>query len=410
MSSRRARFGVAALFAVMLVMGARDGLCAVADTDRLVVVNGLAETLTLVDRAGDSVVNNLMTLGLAPNRIRYGGGLLLLVNSTSDDLWVIDPATFTTLRRVEFTDGENPWDVAYLRDTLCAVSLLIANQVALVNQSAGRILRRVPVGKSPQGLLAVGQRLWVANTGFDFDTYLYGQGTVSVVNVQTGTVAATIPVGTNPQALALSPDGTVHVLCTGNYVDRFGIVYLLDTATLTVVDSLLLGGSPGDLTIAPDGIGYIAAGGWADSGEVFRYNAISRTVLNGAADPWHTARGAMAVVPRLEGGAHVLCFSGDSLVEHDRNGTVARRWQVGDGPIHAAYITNRMPGDLNEDKQLTVQDVVELVECVFRGGAPPPRRGAADVNADCVCNVQDVVLLVNVVFRNGSGLYWGCKP
>ncbi|MEW5700973.1 MAG: hypothetical protein AB1792_01915 [Candidatus Zixiibacteriota bacterium] len=394
------------LLAMVIPVGA--AAAAVVDTDRLIVINGLAETLTLVDRAAGTVVNDVKPLGLAPNRIRYGGGRLLLVNSTSDDLWVIDPETLATLRDVNFIDGENPWDVAYVDDTLCAVSLLIADKIAFVNQSTGQILRRRDVGKSPQGLLAVGPQLWVANTGFDFGTYLYDPGTVSVLNIADGATMATIPVGTNPQALAASPDGTIHVLCTGNYFDRFGIVYFLDPASMSVVDSLLLGGSPGDLAIGSDAIAYVAAGGWVDSGEVYRYQAISHLLLNGSANPWHTARGAMTVLPRLEGGVHAICFSGDSLVEHDLHGGIARRWQVGDGPVHAAYVTNRLPGDFNEDGVLSVQDVVGLIDFVFRSSSFPQRLGAADVNADCQYSIQDVVLLINVVFRGGSGLYWGC--
>jgi hypothetical protein len=229
-----------------------------------------------------------------------------------------------------------------------------------------------------------------------------------VVDPFTGATLATVPVGTNPQVPALSPDGTVHVLCTGDYFSSFGIVYVIDPAQHAVVDSLAIGGSPGDLAIGADGMAYVAGGGWADSGNVYRYDPVTRTLLNGAANPWHSARGVVGVVPRVDGGVFAVCFSADSVIEHGRDGAIARRWQVGDGPVHAFEQTNRLPGDLNEDGILNIADVVESVGITFRQGDWPARPPSGDVNGDCVYSVADVVSLINVVFRSGHGLVWGC--
>lgn len=379
-----------------------------ADTDRLLLINNLSETLTLIDRAGGSVVANVLTLGLVPNRIRLARSTLLLVNSISDDLWMIDSSTFDTLRTVKFPDGDNPWDVVAVNDTLCAVSLLLANDVALVNYATGKILGRVPVGTSPEGLIVADARIWVANSGFDFGTYTYQPGTVSVINPVTRLVVATIPVGTNPQSLALAPDGRVHVMCTGDYAGRQGIIYVINPSESNVVDSIPLGGAPGDLVIGQDGIAYLAAGGWTGFGQIFRYNSLTHAVLNSAANPWHSARGVIAVLPRLEGGVYAFCFDADSVIEHRVDGTIARAWQVGDGPQSAAYITNRAPGDLNEDGAIDVFDVIGVIAVAFSGAPPPPRPNSADVNADCVVDVFDVIAIISVAFSGGGGLYWGC--
>jgi YVTN family beta-propeller protein len=254
-----------------------------------------------------------------------------------------------------------------VNDTLCAVSLLLANDVALVNYATGKILGRVQVGTSPEGLIVAAGKIWVANSGFDFGSYAFGPGTVSVVNPVTRTVVATIPVGTNPQALAPSSDGLVHVVCTGNYADRTGIVYVLSPQTQAVVDSLPLGGAPGDLVIGQDGIAYLAAGGWTDFGQIFRYNSLTHAVLNNLANPWRSARGVTAVLPRLEGGIYALCFEADSVIEHRADGAIARGWQVGDGPQSAVSITNPNPGDLNEDGSLDVFDVIAIIGAAFSG-------------------------------------------
>jgi len=396
---------VFALVAVLLVARAAN---AVQDLDRLYIINGLAETLSMIDRAGDSVVANVMPLGSCPNRIRATGNLLLVANSCSDDLMVIDRDTYAVLHTVSFTVGDNPWDVVVVDDSLCAVSLLVANQVAIVNYQLGVERRRFNVGPSPEGLLMVVSQLWVANTGFDFGTYLYGQGSVSVCNMALTSVQASINVGTNPQAMALGADAQIHIVCSGNYTDRAGIVYTMDRDSWQPTDSIPIGGSPGDLAVGVDGLGYLAAGGFSDSGEVYRYDTRSHAVLNGPGNPWKSARGVLNVLPRAEGGVFTVCFSADSVVGLSLTGALKEKWQVGDGPGYAAHVTNRVAGDLNDDGKIDVLDVVEVINVAFRGASMPVRANSADVNADCQTDVIDVVSIINVAFRGGHGLYWGC--
>jgi YVTN family beta-propeller protein len=388
--------------------GAVQPAGAVEDIDRLLVVNGLSETLTLIDRAGDSVAQNVIALGLAPNRIRRAGSSVLLVNSISDDLWVIDPLTFAVTRTVKFPDGDNPWDVVVIDDSLCAVSMLVASNAILVNYATGDTLSRIATGKSPEGMLVADSNLWIANTGFDFGTFQYDPGTVTIANAYTGAPVTTVPVGTNPQSIVRVGDGTLHVLCTGNYFDRFGIVYVIDPETAAVLDSIPLGGSPGDLVVGPGGINYIAAGGWVDSGEVYRYDALSRTVLNGAANPWHSAQGVTGLIDRAGGGIYTLCFNADSVIGHAPDGTVMEKYQVGDGPQAAVYITNRQPGDLDEDGFVTALDLGRLIDYLFAGAPPPPRPASADLNADCFCDALDLGELIDYLFAGSVDVQWGC--
>ncbi len=378
------------------------------DDDRMLIINGLAETLSLVDRAGDSTVLTVQTLGLSPNEMEIATGALLLTNSVSDDLWVLDSESYQVLRTIDFPEGENPYDVAVIDDTMCVVSLTLANDIMYVNYESGDTLQRVDVGTSPQGCCVQNSRLWVANTGFDYGTFLYGQGTVSVFNAATGIPIATVDVGTNPQVIAEAADGTIHVLCTGNYFDRFGIVYIIDPGSLSLVDSLTLGGSPGDLVFTPDGIGYVAAGGWIDSGFVYRYDAVARTVLNGDANPWKTAQGVIGVSPRLEGGVFAYCFGADSVIGHGRDGTIEETYQLGDGPQPGVHISNRRPGDFDNDGVIDAIDLNQLISFLFFNGPAGPRPNAADLNHDCIFDAVDLNLQIITTFFNATNVYWGC--
>ncbi len=198
------------------------------------------------------------------------------------------------------------------------------------------------------------------------------------------------------------------MLCTGNYFDQFGIVYVIDPATATVVDSISLGGSPGDLIAGSDGINYAAAGGWADSGDVYRYDALSRTVLNGSANPWHSASGVTGVLERPDGGIYTLCFNADSVIGHDGTGAVVEKYQVGDGPQAAVYITNRRPGDLDEDGFVTALDLGKMIDFLFAGAPPPPRPASADLNHDCFSDALDLGKLIDLLFAGSTNVYWGC--
>jgi hypothetical protein len=57
---------------------------------------------------------------------------------------------------------------------------------------------------------------------------------------------------------------------------------------------------------------------------------------------------------------------------------------------------------MNNDDMLTIQDVVLIVDLIFRGGKYPSPSFVADVNADGILDMRDIVSLVNHVFRGGA--------
>ena len=73
--------------------------------------------------------------------------------------------------------------------------------------------------------------------------------------------------------------------------------------------------------------------------------------------------------------------------------------------VHAAAY---LPGDQNGDRILNVQDIVDLIDYVFRAGDPPIPLNAADPNGDCESNIVDIVTLIDHVWRAGSFPLPGC--
>jgi hypothetical protein len=58
-------------------------------------------------------------------------------------------------------------------------------------------------------------------------------------------------------------------------------------------------------------------------------------------------------------------------------------------------------GDVNANGIVNIEDVVYLVNCLYREGPAPPAPHVGDANCDQVVDVGDVVFLINYLFRGG---------
>jgi hypothetical protein len=65
-------------------------------------------------------------------------------------------------------------------------------------------------------------------------------------------------------------------------------------------------------------------------------------------------------------------------------------------------------GDANGDGQISLSDVVFLVNYLFIGGTPPEPLSAGDANGDCAVDLADGVYLVNYLFIGGPMPKPGC--
>jgi hypothetical protein len=58
-------------------------------------------------------------------------------------------------------------------------------------------------------------------------------------------------------------------------------------------------------------------------------------------------------------------------------------------------------GDTNGDGEVTVSDVVSLIDYVLKSGDPPIRFYTGDANCDGTTEIVDIVYLINYLFKNG---------
>jgi len=374
------------------------------------VVNTNGETLSKIDLATGQVTQNIVSLGSdinsAPNQITIIDTLALVVNSTTNEIQVIDLRTETTAGFIGTGASSNPfWLVPY--DTSIAyVSLLLGNAVLKVNFRSSQLLDTIPVGKSPAGVAIAEGKIYVANSGFDFGTFLYDPGTVSVIDPSADTVVATIPVGLNPQSVLVDRQGRVHVVCTGDYFSVFGVAYVIDPMLDAVIDSVMLGGSPGQASVGPDDVVFMAGGGFSGpEGYIFAYDAATLTALHGPGDPIVVDSGCIGTSVFQDGTVFASSLS-DFVTRVDSAGNELNSFAVGDGPAHVAFAY--VPGDVSGDFSVSLTDLTLMVNSLFVTFERlpwPSWRG--NVNGDFDFNLTDLTLIVNHLFLTFEPLQAG---
>ena len=203
----------------------------------------------------------------------------------------------------------------------------------------------VDVGDNPEGVAVVGNRVYVANSGF-------GAGsTLSVLDRTTGAGLGTVDdVCAGPRTLAADRDGDVWVVCTGTFdfeaseVSAPGEVVVIDGATGAEVERFTFAGQ----TIGSGTLGQDAALS-ADADELY-------VIADGGVVRFDTGANAQGVTVPVEGvvgavgydaGSQRLYvgrpdaaspFGADGFVTvHDRAGVEVGRFAAGVAPVAIAF-------------------------------------------------------------------------
>ena len=306
------------------------------------VMNALARTLSKMNLETGDITNDLLIIGDIPSRLVTFHDKICVVNSIPPEVMVIDAVTERIDRRIPLPEGSNPWDMAFTGSHQAYVSNYVANTLSIVNLETGSVEGSIGVGEGPEGILVLGNTAYVANTGGWPD---YSPSTVSVVDILANNATKTLTVSTNPQDLALSPDGRIHVLCSGVWGGDAGQVIVVDPYgdtdwTPAVVDTISLGGFPGDIVIATDGTGYVTDWGDLSHGFLYSYNAFTGEVYHNSSNPLHVGKGAMKLLrDGKRGDVYVSNFDDDTVQRLDPNsGQVIQTYNFGDGAQDMAIL------------------------------------------------------------------------
>lgn len=301
------------------------------------VVNNLAETLSLIDLDDETVENHIVVLGETPNQVVYQDDYLYVVNSISADVQKIDMRTHQPVADIYLPVGSNPYFIAFGQG-LAYVTGWVSGKVYEIDLSSNEVSRELEIAGYPEGIIFCDGRLYVTQTYLDPDDFSYGQGRIAIIDAAAFTLESQVDVGKNPQWIIRAPDGRLHIVCTGNYSDIEGSVYIFDPASEAVIDSILIGGQPANLAISSAGIGYLAAGGWVVHGYIYSYDIQSGDIIHGPSNPILAGLGVTWVAVDSLGFVYSCDFGDDTVSKLSPSGEMLGSFNLGDGPISITIV------------------------------------------------------------------------
>jgi len=216
-------------------------------------------------------------LGDVGNDIGIYGSKLYAVINMSDKVDVLDAhsakrigqISIRNCRYVTFYKGK-----AYVSSYAATIgdASAGAGYIAEVDTATLQILRTVTVGRQPEEMAIVGDKLYIANSG-GYSPPRY-ERTVSVVDMNTFKEIKRIDVAINLHRLKADKYGDVYVTSRGDYYNIHSKLYVIDTQKDIVKDSFNLAAS--NLAIAGDSA-YVYSAEWS---YITNKNTVSYAIIN----------------------------------------------------------------------------------------------------------------------------------
>ncbi|MEX2572944.1 MAG: YncE family protein [Balneolaceae bacterium] len=200
-------------------------------------------------------VNGRPMAGIIQSASLSGDRLYIVANNTNK-IEVVDPVSVESIATITFggispvgfveANGEKGY-ASSLPDFNSEQPASYVYVVDLENYEVSDT--RIEVGNSPHQMLAIGDRLYVANYGYGEDN------TLSVIDMSTDEVMTTVTVGSGPIRMKADSDQRIWVVSNGNkpYNDPEnnipGQIDILDGNTSDVLETIETGGFPSAITL-----------------------------------------------------------------------------------------------------------------------------------------------------------------
>lgn len=192
-------------------------------------------------QANPEVVKGLGDVG---NDMAIYGSKLYVVVNVSNKVEVLDVKTGKKIKQIEVTNCRyitfhkgSAYVSAYLGevgDPKAPNGVVVRIDTASLNE-----LQRVAVGRQPEEMAVVGEKLYVANSGgYSPPDY---ERTVSVIDLNTFQVVNNIDVAVNLHHLKADQYGDLYVTSRGDYYNIPSKLFVIDTKTETVKKTFDIG-------------------------------------------------------------------------------------------------------------------------------------------------------------------------
>lgn len=280
--------------------------------EKVYVINGLSETVSIIIPNSLEIFNDVFETGSTPNfmLIRYPLGYIVNSGFTAPPtIQIFNVDNNSVIKTIPLPEGSNPWAVEWF-DGKLYVTGFATDRIYVLDEENTQLINEVDIGKAPAGITLFENLLLVVCSGYDLDTYEYGEGCLYILEINSSNPAElnlvdSIPVGVNPQTVKVDGNGDFHILLSGRFGENDGKIYLVDpTSNYSVIDSLYIGGFPTSFVVR-DGIGYVSDIG----GRLISYDVNTFTILKEIAVP----SGSMGISVDGKGRVFLAVFSSSRM-------------------------------------------------------------------------------------------------
>jgi DNA-binding beta-propeller fold protein YncE len=306
------------------------------------IIDTEAKTVATVGSDLSSIVQSLELRGSVFHVIANTGGRVDIHSTETGQR--ISQVTGLTSPRYSVTLGTGKTYVTNLYKTG-----FLGGTVSVIDLSLNEVVKVIDVGNNPEGIVAIGGRIFVANHGFG------GGTTLSVISTVTDEVVATLDVGCDgPRTLFVDSEVELWVMCTGQtlFDESFNVIgetpgelVVLDGVTGAETTRFPL--SSRILTAGPGQDAYYSAAEQElhvvlDQNKVLRVNTGANALVDTfgpfAGDPIgavaYDANDELLYLGRVPGFA-----TNGTVTVHDRAGVQVDLYSVGVAPSHLEFIT-----------------------------------------------------------------------
>lgn len=300
-------------------------------------------TLSWIDLSDNSITENLFStvnnrpLGDTGNDLkRYGGKVYIVLNGSST-VEVLNAQTLKSIQQINLIYNQQPQqprNIAFSSGKAYISSY--DGYINVLDTASLTITNRIAVGNNPEGVVAFGDYLYVANSGgLNFPNV---DSTVYKINLNTLQVEQSFHVGANPRQLECDSQGNIYVVKQGNYDTDPAELIFINTSTNAVTNL----GIPATTLFKSDQLLYISYYNFnTQQSNVSLYNLSTQALVNNSLIPAGSVQTLYGV--HAFDNSDVVCFDAQGftnsgyLKKFDANGNLLNTFSVALNPNKLIY-------------------------------------------------------------------------
>ena len=201
------------------------------------VLNTISQTISKIDLSTGTVNNAFAVTGLFPNKMVTTNTHIYVTNSGDNNVQKIDMATGMTTALIPLENNSNPYDIIIYHG-YAYVTGMLTNKVYQIDLSTDSVVSETSVGVAPLGLAAYRTVLVVANSGYQYPSYLPGEISTFALNDMIPLSPLEVPL--SPYRMLIDDNDLIHLVCSGNYNDQLGSVNIIDLISGEIVRAIPL--------------------------------------------------------------------------------------------------------------------------------------------------------------------------